>query len=169
AAFEEAVRHDSTFALAHYRLGETFGWRESLGSEGARKHADQAARYADRLPTPTRKLIVAHQLHEQGDVAALDALQDYVNEYPDDVAGHYLLADARSHAGALIGLDVPTMLEGFESVFERDSTFAPNYAHLIELSLLAGDSARYDRYLSSFRALLPSESGAYEVARDVRR
>ena len=168
AAFEEAVRHDSTFALAHYRLGETFGWRESLGSEGARKHADQAARYADRLPTPTRKLIVAHQLHEQGDVAALDALQDYVNEYPDDVAGHYLLADARSHAGALIGLDVPTMLEGFERVFERDSTFAPNYAHLIELSLLAGDSARYDRYLSSFRALLPSEAGAYEVARDVR-
>src|SRR5690606_1364101 len=132
AAFEEAVRHDSTFALAHYRLGETFGWRESLGSEGARKHADQAARYADRLPTPTRKLIVAHQLHEQGDVAALDALQDYVNEYPDDVAGHYLLADARSHAGALIGLDVPTMLEGFERVFGRDTTFAPNYADLIE-------------------------------------
>lgn len=168
AAFEEAVGHDSTFALAHFRLGETYGWREALGSESARDHSEKAARFADRLPTAIRKLIVAHQLHEQGDIAAIDSLQAYVNAYPDDVSGHYLLADARSHAGALLGLDLRTMLEGFERVFERDSTFAPNYAHLIELTLATGDSSRYERYLSSFRALLPTEAEVYENAGAVR-
>src|SRR5690606_27541107 len=54
ASFEAAIALDSTFALAHMRLGEAFGWRESLGSESARRHAATAERFADRLPARER-------------------------------------------------------------------------------------------------------------------
>lgn len=164
AAFEEAVQHDSTFALAHFRLGETYGWRESLGSAQAQEHSDRAARFAERLPARERALIVAHQLHEQGRVESIDSLQTYVSRFPDDVAGHYLLADARFHAGDVLGLDLPSLLGGFERVHELDSSFAPNYAHLIELTILTDDSARFRRFLAEYREISPGEAEMYEAA-----
>lgn len=168
AAFEEAVTHDSTFALAHFRLGETFGWRESLGSAQAQEHSDRAARFAERLPARERALIVAHQLHEQGRVEAIDSLQTYVSRFPDDVAGHYLLADARFHAGDLLGIELPALLDGFERVHELDPSFAPNYAHLIELAILVDDSARFHGFLADYREISAGEAEMYEAAGRIR-
>lgn len=167
-AFEEAVAHDSTFALAHYRLGEVYGWSENLGSEKAREHSDKAAQFADRLPARERTLVVAHQLHEQGSVAAIDSLVSYVDRFPDDVSGRYLLADARYHADAVLGLGLDALREGFTSVHATDPTFAPNYAHLIELTSITGDTAGYRRYVDDLSELLPTEGEVYEAARVMR-
>ena len=164
AAFQEAVSFDSTFALAHFRLGEVYGWSESLGSAQAQEHSDFAAQYSERLPARERALIVAHQLHEQGRVEAIDSLLAYVTRFPDDVAGHFQLADARYHAGALLGLDFATMSESFERVHQMDPTFAPNYAHLLELAIFTDDSAAFRRYIDEYRELAPQESPAYEAA-----
>ena len=32
-SLEQAIAEDSTFALAHWRLGETFGWIEGIAGE----------------------------------------------------------------------------------------------------------------------------------------
>lgn len=167
-AFEEAVAHDSTFALAHFRLAETYGWREALGSDQARRHSEAAARFADRLPARERMLVVAHQLHEFGNVAAIDSFQAYANRYPDDVAGWYMLADARFHAAPVLGGAVDQLRAGFERVHEMDPTYAQAYAHLFEVALMTGDSGRYDGLLARFRAVAPEEAAVYELLRTVR-
>jgi TolB-like protein len=167
-AFEEAVAHDSTFALAHFRLGETYGWRESLGSQQARIHSDAAARFADRLPARERALVVAHRLHEFGDVAAIDSFQAYTNRYPDDVAGWYMLADVKYHAAPILGLDLAQLVAGFSRAHDMDATYAQAYAHLFELSLMTGDSARYATLATNFARVSPEESSLFELLSTVK-
>jgi TolB-like protein/tetratricopeptide (TPR) repeat protein len=167
-AFEDAVAHDSTFALAHFRLGEVYGWRESLGSQKAQEHSQRAAQHSDRLPARERTLVVAHQLHEQGRPEAIDSLRAYVARFPDDIAGQYFLADARFHASLLLATPSDELLGAFERLVERDPSFAPAYAHLLELTAIVGDSAKFDRYMTAYEALVPDEAPAYAVVGDVR-
>jgi hypothetical protein len=49
-----------------------------------------------------------------------------------------------------------------------DSTFAPNYAHLLELTAISGDSAKYDLRLAQMRSLAPAEARLYQAVSDVR-
>ncbi len=95
---EQAVAADSTFALAHFRLSEVYGWMEVLGSESARHYSAAAERFAERLPARERALVVAHRLHEDGESAAPDSLRAFVERFPDDAVGWHLLADAQYHA-----------------------------------------------------------------------
>ncbi|MDX1495728.1 MAG: hypothetical protein R3253_16785, partial [Longimicrobiales bacterium] len=57
-SFEEALAEDSTFALAYWRLGDTYGWMESIGSPRSRENRRRAAQYADRLPERERTLLL---------------------------------------------------------------------------------------------------------------
>jgi eukaryotic-like serine/threonine-protein kinase len=168
-AFAEAIEHDSTFALAHFRLAEAYGWSESIGSAESRRHSGAAARFADRLPARERALVIAHKLHEDGDVAAIDSFRAYTLRYPDDATGWYMLADARFHAAPATGADLLTLLEGFEKVHGLDPSYAQPYAHLLEVSFLLDDRDRYDRYLADYGMLVDDDvARIYHTLRTVR-
>lgn len=171
AAFQEAIEADSTFALAHYRLGQVYGWNAKLGgfgSAGARRHGGLAARYGDRLPERERTIVVANVLFEDGKVAAHDTMQRYVNRFPDDPEGWYLLADIRYHAQPILGLDFDGLVGPFERALELDPSLAPALVHPLELSIAFDDSARYDRYLDMLKSTAAAEyAGRFERARGI--
>ncbi len=151
-AFQQAVERDSTFALAHYRLGLTYGWslkHGGFGSAGAQRHGRLALRYSDRLPPRERTLVAAHSLFEEGKLAAHDTLVRYVARYPDDPEGWYMLADVRFHAMPLLALDYEDIFGPFDRVLELDPSLAPAIIHPLELSLMFADSARFHRYLAA--------------------
>lgn len=156
--FERAVEADSTFALAHYRLGLTYGWSTrhgGFGGRGAREHGQLALRYADRLPVRERTLVVAHNLFETGRVAAHDTMLAYVNRYPGDAEGWYMLGDVRYHAQPVLGLRDEDLFEPFDRVLELDPSLTPALIHPLELSLLYDDSARYAHYLETLVEATP--------------
>lgn len=158
AAYQLAIQHDSTFALAYFRLAETFGWRESLGSQAAQDAAARAVRFAERLPTRERRLLIAHQLHEAGDAAAIDSLRLYTRTFPDDATGWYFLGDALYHGVGVRPISPADIYAPFDSALARDSALAHTYAHPLELSILSNDSVRVARYLSGYTAVVPEDS-----------
>lgn len=158
-SFERAVALDSTFALAHMRLGEVYGWSEQLGSSDARRHSAAAERFADRLPARERTLVVANRLFEDGDPAAVDSFAAYVRRHPDDAVALQMLGDARFHAAAVLGATVAEILEPFEASLRQDPSYTPAYQHPLELSLILGDTARFERYRSA-RAAIEHAGGA---------
>jgi tetratricopeptide (TPR) repeat protein len=160
AAFQEAIEADSTFALAHYGLGQVYGWNIELGgfgSEGARRHGELALRYSDHLPGRERTIVVANTLFEDGQVAAHDSMRRYVNRFPDDPEGWYLLGDIRYHAQPILGLDLEDLIGPFERALELDPSLVPALVHPLELSLAFDDSARYNRHLATLRSNAPAE------------
>jgi tetratricopeptide (TPR) repeat protein/TolB-like protein len=155
AAFRRAVERDSTFALAQYRLGLSYGWsikHGGFGSPDARRHAGLAIRYGGRLPTRERTLVAAHSLFEDGELAAHDTLVRYVARYPDDPEGWYMLADVRFHASPLLALDYEEIFGPFDRVLELDRSLAPAIIHPLELSTMIADSARFYVYLAALEA-----------------
>ena len=159
AAFQLAVDSDSTFALAHYRLGLTYGWsleHGGFGSPSARRHAGLAIRYSDRLPPRERTLVAAHSLFEDGELAAHDTLVRYVARYPDDPEGWYMLGDVRFHALPLLGPDYEEMFRPFDRVLELDPSMAPAIIHPLELSVIYADSARFYHYLGALEGAADS-------------
>lgn len=170
-AFQQAVDADSTFALAHYRLGLTYGWNTRHGgfaSRAARRHADLAQLYADRLPARERSLVAAHALFEDGDVASHDSMTGYVARHPDDPEGWYMLGDVRYHASPLLALEKEQLFEPFDRVLELDPTMAPAIIHPLELSLAYDDSARYHRYLAAMDSVAaPTEVARFQAAASV--
>jgi hypothetical protein len=113
------------------------------------------------LPTRERALVVAHRLHEQGDFAAHDSLRAFIERYPDDAAGWYLLADAQFHSVHLLDISLEEVFAGFDRVLELDPSFAPAIQHPIELSLSVGDSARFQRYVGLLAAGESEQDVAY--------
>jgi TolB-like protein len=149
-SLERAVAEDSTFALAHFRLGETYGWSEGIGSGPAIRHSDAATRFADRLPARERSLVIAQQLHETGQLSALDTLEAYTRRFPDDVGGWHMYADAQYHSIFERGTSIAQVRSSFDRVLELDPGFAPAYQHSIELSLALRDSARLFEHLDAW-------------------
>ena len=159
-AFQEAVEIDSTFALAHYRLGYTYGWTQGLGSSSARRHGRAALRQADRLPAKERTLVAAHVLFEDGDLAAHDTMVRYVRRYPDDPEGWYMLGDIRYHALPLLDLDEGQIFGPFDRLLELDPSLVPAIIHPLELSLVYSDSTRFQRYLAALETAAESSYAA---------
>jgi tetratricopeptide (TPR) repeat protein len=150
---EQAVTQDSTFALAHFRLGELYGWTESLASAGARRYSATAQRLSDRLPAREKSLVVAHRLHEDGEIEAIDSLRAFLTRFPDDAVGWYMLGDAQFHAAFVIGLTAPQLYEPFDRAIQLDSSFTPALQHPLEVSAQSGDSVSFHRYLRALESV----------------
>jgi TolB-like protein/tetratricopeptide (TPR) repeat protein len=169
-ALEDAIKHDSTFALAHFRIGESFGWSEGLGSASAREHAASAERHATRLPARDKALLVAHRLHEEGKIEAIDSLRTFTARYPDDAVGWHFFADAQFHAGPVMGSTPKELLEPFDRVLVLDSTLTPALQHPLELTAAVGDSTAFNRYLRALERASPDprEVAFFQSLKEVR-
>jgi tetratricopeptide (TPR) repeat protein len=155
-ALERAVAEDSSFALAHYRLAMTYGWKEHLGGAGSVRPGEAALRFADRLRPEERTLVLGHALYQKGDLAAYDTMQAFVRRYPDSAEGWYMLGEVYMHAQPLLGPDIEDIIEPFDRALELDPSFSPAIIHPLDLSLLTADTARYGRYLGKLEAVADS-------------
>ncbi|MBM4187210.1 MAG: hypothetical protein FJ206_07855 [Gemmatimonadetes bacterium] len=148
AAFGRAIELDSTFSLAHFRLGSTIGWKGGYGSRRAREASAAAVRFVDRLPAREKAIVVAYDLFHRGLPAAADSMRGYTARYPNDVDGWFLLGEFLYHGNAVGMLDPATLREPFDRVMALDSTLAPAAIHPTELALQARDAVAVNRYVA---------------------
>ncbi len=167
AAFERAVSADSAFALAHYKTARALLWTSGTNAEQARRAANLAYQYGDRLPTRERTLVLAQQLRLTGrQEEASDTLAAYLNRYPDDPEAWFVVVDADFHrreeadplGAALMAPD--DRLRPFDRVLQLDPSYTPALIHPLEISLESGDPALIYRYLSAVRVAAPADTMA---------
>jgi TolB-like protein len=157
AAYTRAVEVDSTFALAHQRRAQVFGWTGGYGNQGSRAAVAAANRFAARLPPRDRRLLIGYNLFEQGKPAAADSLRAFVKSYPEDVEGWFLLGEALHHTCSFRPTAPESVTAVFDSVLRRDSTLVPALIHPVELAVMYRDSAMFARYFPPMARNAPAD------------
>jgi tetratricopeptide (TPR) repeat protein/predicted Ser/Thr protein kinase len=100
-SFQTAIRMDSTFALAYYRLAYTEWWARGQ-QEVARRHVAYAMGNLQRIPVKERYLVRALSAGlEQGFTAQIPILREMRRLYPDDKEMLFGLGDAEFHSGSV--------------------------------------------------------------------
>lgn len=151
-AFSAAIDADSTLAIAHYRLGLSYGWTGGIGSD-AERYLAAAARHTQGLTERDSLLIVGWKLAlVDGDLDAIRLFEQLTSRYPDDLEAWYGLGEAYFHLGSQAGFRPKDSIDPFERALALDSTFAPALIHMIEHAYTEMDSLRgralTERYLS---------------------
>ncbi|HEY7461807.1 MAG TPA: tetratricopeptide repeat protein, partial [Gemmatimonadota bacterium] len=141
-AYQRAIAADSTFALALYRLGQSYGWQESILSELPGEFDERAARFADRLSERDRVIVRASLALDRGTPDAIDSLEQAVRRYPDDVEAWYLLGDLYFHVGPTALVEGGESDRAFARAIELDPSFAPAYIHPLENAFSAKSGER---------------------------
>jgi class 3 adenylate cyclase/TolB-like protein len=154
-AFERAITADSTFALASFRLSQTYGWTENIESERGREALERAVRFAGRLPEREATLVRAEASLLAGTLDQIDVMREMVRKYPDDVNAWYLLGEQYFHNGpqALIGMEESD--RAFLRAAALDPGFTPAYIHVIENAFTRDDRARAAQLIQTYGRLAP--------------
>ena len=159
-ALTRAVTLDSTFALAHLVLTQTYGWPLAFPSSTTELwrrrvlHAEAAARHADRLPDRESSLIDIEMLLIAGNrTVALDSLEAFLQRYPEDTGGWYRMGDVRFHAFEGFLMEGTELMAPFERVVELDPTARTLYGHLPAMIMAYADSSAYGRFLDAMEGI----------------
>jgi tetratricopeptide (TPR) repeat protein len=149
-ALRDAVRLDSGFALAYYRMSRA---AELIGDESAaREAADAAVRYAQRLDDHYRRALAAAAARQAGDFAAAErAYTRLTLDYPTDADAWFGLGESLFHLNPLRGHPASEAHEAFARVIELDPRHVEALVHLARIEALRGDSAGLDRWLARTR------------------
>lgn len=151
-SFARAVKADSTFALAHYRLGmmtlaADLPWAEAVTAE------DNARRHESSLANRDRLLFRGYRAFRRGD--AENAEQIYVSllaTYPDDLEASRQLAETFFHYNALRARPIAQARSAFEHVLSMEPGDWDAQWHMAQLDAIVGRTAearaRFDRLLS---------------------
>jgi class 3 adenylate cyclase/tetratricopeptide (TPR) repeat protein len=156
-AYEAAIEADSTFALAHYRLGDAYGWSGGLEIEGVREEYAAAKRFVDRLPARDADLLEISLAYANARDGATQLAREATQRYPDDPVAWYLLGEVYFHLPyqSLSGPDQAR--EAFTRAVQLDPTYLPAEIHLIDLAFRSVDQAAADSLLRRFD---PATSGS---------
>ena len=155
-AYTRAIEIDSTFALAHLRRAQVFGWTGGYGNRESQTALAAAGRFAGRLPPRDRRLLAGYQLFDTGKPASVDSLRSYVAAHPEDVEGWFLLGEASFHTHIYRPTAPDSTYAAFDSVIRRDSTLYPALIHPFEVALVTRDSARFSRYYAGIAETAPA-------------
>lgn len=157
AHFEEALRADSTFALAALDLLVVAEWR--IGSQRYRRLGERLGWAGRARLTPTDRARLDVMLGPRYPAPSstadeLEADRRAVDLAPDSPEAWSHLADDLYHSGELLGVEnaLEQSADAFARALALDSTYAAPIGHLIEIRTLQGDTARVRaltrRYLS---------------------
>jgi DNA-binding SARP family transcriptional activator/TolB-like protein len=156
AAFHDAVREDTLFALAYYRMSIAGSW--GFRGELATWAAGQALRHSDRLPMRERLLLEALSAYRAAAGAEAEQLAlQLTGLYPEDPEGWYRLGETILHYGPPRGRPVEEAREPFMRAAVLDLLRPESLYHLVQISALAGDTAAALRYAR--QALAESPDG----------
>jgi len=143
---EQAIKLDSNFALAHYRLGILIGWATPNDSTKAR-HAEIAARLAvtSGLPARERTLMKGYNEFQQGkNREACDTYGSLIKADSTDVEALYGLGECSYHDNIVVRSSADTAVRVFESnwntvirafgrVLELDPTYHLAFQHILDV------------------------------------
>jgi class 3 adenylate cyclase/tetratricopeptide (TPR) repeat protein len=154
-AYRDAVAADSTFALALYRLGDTYGWIQSIGADLVHEYYGRAVRLIDRLPEREAMLLRGLQAFDEGSLTAFGLMQQAVQRYPDDPEAWFLLGDVHYHLATQALADPRDGERAMERAVELDPDFSTYYLHLVEYAVFRGDSAAAAERHRTYERLAP--------------
>lgn len=121
--FQAATAHDTTFALAHYRLAVTTSLYDAV-RVSVPSALVRARRHAGRLSERDRALMEAHHAYALGE--ADDAERRYqaiLAEYPDDLEAQFQLANVLYRYNAARGRSPHEARPYYEKLFAVDPDF----------------------------------------------
>jgi DNA-binding SARP family transcriptional activator len=149
-ALRDAVRLDSGFAVAYYRMSHA---AELLGNDvETRLAANAAVRSASRLDDHYRRVLLAAAAREEGDIAAAErAYTRLTLDYPNDADAWFGLGEALFHLNPLRGRSPIEAREAFVHVVELDGRHVEALVHLARIDALRGDSASVESWLARAR------------------
>ncbi|NIR45846.1 MAG: hypothetical protein GWN99_15560 [Gemmatimonadetes bacterium] len=151
AAYERAVQVDTTFALAFSRLGEAYGWKEYASHPLSIQNRQRALELVDRLPE--RQALLVRADAARGTYEAVELAREAVRRYPDDPGAWYLLGEVFYHQrGQSLGSWEETD-EAFTRAVELDPSFAPYWAHRVDIAFSVADSALAAGRLAEYERL----------------
>jgi tetratricopeptide (TPR) repeat protein len=151
-ALREAVREDSTFALAWYQLSVAADWmlRPDIGLNAA----EQAVRFGDRLSERDRRLLQALSTVRSG--RALEAERLYraiINTYPRDAEAWYQLSEVLFHFVPREGRPLAESRPALERLVELEPSQLPARVHLARLAAAEGDVDELDALVEQLAGL----------------
>ena len=152
-ALERAIEEDSTFALAHWRLGETIGWTEGIQAPEGRAAKEKAAQYGDRLPAKEATLLsISAAIASGAPFDEMRSLRSYVSRYPDDPDAWYLLGEAALHTRVPTGITDTQLEEALYQAVDLDPTFGPYYVHALEWASARGQAEKFHTLMEDHQA-----------------
>jgi tetratricopeptide (TPR) repeat protein/TolB-like protein len=141
--FDQAIRRDSTFALAHYKQSIVLGW-ENATDPNRRTHAEAANRLSAGLPPRERSLIIGQLQQTTGDWAkACETYQGLTRADSMDVEAWYGIGECLFHDPTIeaVGGDTTRLrfradyhgsIRAFERALRLDPTYHLAYQHIID-------------------------------------
>jgi tetratricopeptide (TPR) repeat protein len=161
-ALEDAIGADSAFALAWYQLSITADWLQR--SDLAREAADQAVRFAARLPERERRLLEALRTVRAGDVdAGEQQLRTILGTHPDDIEAWSQLAELLFHFGPHHGRPLSASRDAWHHLIALEPGWAAAYVHLARIAAAEGDLRALDTLSRAALALAPAGDRGLEM------
>jgi serine/threonine-protein kinase len=167
-SYERAIAEDTSFALAHWRLGTVRGWVFGIGDSLSHAYFLRAGELNHGLAPRESLLVVCDSLMgtldagETPDSAAEANLQrlfrsaeHVTRRYATDPESWVALGEARNHFGDGRGVTPELTREAFDRAITLDSAYAPAYIHAVELAVAMEDRAAARQYAARFLALKP--------------
>lgn len=157
--WENAVRADSSFALAYLGLADAYSWWANLDNNGHERFVaslKDARERQQRLPPRERATLDIRWARQNGWPDALARTHDALRKYPDAADIWYELGEIYLHDAAAMGR--PEQAESaFTTASELRPEMAPYRAHLVDLAFgWQPDSARIASNLEAYAALIPA-------------
>jgi class 3 adenylate cyclase/tetratricopeptide (TPR) repeat protein len=149
-AYEDAIEADSTFALAHYRLGDTYGWSEGLGAAEVRGEYAAAKRFSTRLPARDADLLDVSLAYASTHEDATRLARQASQRYPDDPGAWYLLGEVYFHLPYQSLISMDEKREPFARAIRLDPTYLPARIHLVDIAFMTADEAAADSLMRLF-------------------
>ncbi|HEY9015630.1 MAG TPA: hypothetical protein VIM84_11275, partial [Gemmatimonadales bacterium] len=170
--YQQAITHDSTFAVALRRMALVLGWNAPTTSE-YRPLEEYVGRYV-RLNhglSPRDSLLVAADSYwtaaEGGAAPAADlvriryrslsTLEEAARRYPGDPEVWLALGETRQHSPPPLGEQPAAALEAFNRVISLDPGFAPAYEHTVQLAMRLNQPELARKYAETYLRLGPSD------------
>lgn len=146
-SFDDAVREDPSFALAHYR--KSLAAVMILRFDEAALSADRAEDHANRLKDRERRLVDAWGLLIDG--ASNEAerrFQTILADYRDEVEAHFGLGTSRVYFNPTMGKPVGEAEAQFRDVLRLQPGFGQAIFHLLEFAASRRDTLAFDTLLA---------------------
>ncbi len=128
-----AVRLDTTFSLAYFKLGLARGWEMGTADSVGRNAVLQASRFAERLPERERTMIDAYRAMLDGEMPRSQRLYHaLLDRDSTDADAWYGLGDAFFHDSVAAGTPagMTQSLRAFRRALVLDPQYALAYEHI---------------------------------------
>ena len=146
-SFDEAVKVDPSFALAHYRKSLTAVM--ILKFDQARLAAFDAMDHRQRLKPREQSLVRAWETLIRGSAEeAKGSYRRILEDYPDEVEAHFGLGTAQVYYNPTLGDSIGEARDQFERVLELAPNFGQARFHLLEFATRDRNEPAFDSLMT---------------------